>query len=52
MPRTRRSRPNLQVSKFFNTGKINHELKVSFNYRQQIADSTSGLPGNQNAGGG
>lgn len=38
---------NLQVSKFFNTGKVNHELKVSFNYRQQIADSTTGLPGDQ-----
>ena len=42
---------NLQVSKFFNTGRINHELKFSFNYRQQIADSASGLPGSQNAGG-
>ena len=41
---------NLQVSKFFNTGKINHELKVSFNYRQQINDSASGLPGSQNLG--
>ena len=39
---------NLQVSKFFNTGRINHELKFSFNYRQQIADSASGLPGSQN----
>ncbi len=41
---------NLQVSKFFNTGKLNHELKFSFNYRQQIADSASGLPGTQNMG--
>jgi len=41
---------NLQMSKFFNTGKINHELKFSFNYRTQIADSQSGLPGNQNQG--
>jgi outer membrane receptor protein involved in Fe transport len=38
---------NAQASKFFNTGKLNHELKVSFNYRQQINDSASGLPGNQ-----
>jgi hypothetical protein len=41
---------NLQVSKFFNTNRINHELKLSFNYRQQIADSATGLPGNQNVG--
>ena len=41
---------NLQVSKFFNTGRINHELKFSFNYRQQIADTASGLPGSQNWG--
>jgi hypothetical protein len=41
---------NLQVSKFFNTGKLNHELKFSFNYRQQIADSATGLPGTQNEG--
>ena len=41
---------NLQVSKFFNTGRINHELKFSFNYRQQIADSATGLPGSQNRG--
>ncbi len=36
---------NATVSKFFTTGKLNHELKVGFNYRQQIADSTTGLPG-------
>ncbi len=36
---------NMTVSKFFNTGNLNHELKVGFNYRQQIADSTTGLPG-------
>ena len=42
---------NLQVSRFFNTGRINHELKFSFNYRQQITDSASGNPGTQNAGG-
>ena len=36
------------MSKFFNTGKLNHELKFSFNYRQQIADSATGLPGDQN----
>ena len=42
---------NLQASKFFNTGRINHELRFSFNYRQQVSDSTSGLPGSQNAGG-
>jgi len=41
---------NLQASKFFNTGKINHELKASFGYRQQVADSTAGLPGDQNVG--
>ena len=41
---------NLQVSKFFNTGKLNHELKFSFNYRQQIADSATGWPGDQNVG--
>ena len=39
---------NVQVSKFFNTGKLNHELKFSFNYRQQIADSATGCPGDQN----
>ncbi len=38
---------NAQVSKFFNTGKLNHELKVSFNYRTQINDSASGLPADQ-----
>jgi Carboxypeptidase regulatory-like domain len=42
---------NLQVSKFFNTGRINHELKASFNYRQQFPDSATGLPGSQNQGG-
>ncbi len=41
---------NGQVSKFFNTGDINHELKFSFNYRQQIADSATGWPGTQNVG--
>ena len=41
---------NLQVSKFFNTGSLNHELKFSFNYRQQIADSATGWPGDQNVG--
>ncbi len=41
---------NLQVSKFFNTGKINHELKFSFNYRQQMVNSATGLPGSQNRG--
>lgn len=41
---------NLQVSKFFNTGRINHELKASFNYRQQIPESVTGLPGSQNRG--
>jgi hypothetical protein len=41
---------NVQVSKFFNTGSLNHELKFSFNYRTQIADSASGLPGTQNQG--
>lgn len=41
---------NMTVSKFFNTGKVNHELKFSFNYRQQIADSATGLPGDQNQG--
>ncbi len=42
---------NVQVSKFFNTGRINHELKLGFNYRQQISDSTEGLPGDQNVAG-
>jgi len=42
---------NIQASKFFNTGGMNHELKLSFNYRQQITDSSSGFPGSQNAGG-
>ena len=41
---------NVQVSKFFNTGSLNHEVKFSFNYRTQIADSASGLPGTQNQG--
>jgi hypothetical protein len=41
---------NLNASKFFNTGNINHELKFSFNYRQQIADSATGWPGDQNVG--
>ncbi len=41
---------NVQVSKFFNTGSLNHELKFSFNYRTQIADSQTGLPGDQNIG--
>src|SRR5262252_4314880 len=41
---------NLTMSKFFNTGTINHELKFSFNYRQQIADSATGWPGDQNYG--
>jgi hypothetical protein len=39
---------NLTASKFFNTGTLNHELKFSFNYRQQIADSATGWPGDQN----
>ena len=41
---------NLTTSKFFNTGSINHEVKFSFNYRQQIADSATGWPGDQNVG--
>ena len=41
---------NGQVSKFFNTGNLNHEVKFSFNYRQQIADSATGWPGTQNVG--
>jgi hypothetical protein len=41
---------NLTMSKFFNTGSINHEVKFSFNYRQQIADSATGWPGDQNTG--
>lgn len=41
---------NGQVSKFFNTGNLNHEVKFSFNYRQQIADSATGWPGTQNYG--
>jgi hypothetical protein len=35
------------VSKFFNTGKVNHELKASFNYRRQVNDSASFWPGDQ-----
>jgi hypothetical protein len=38
---------NFTSSKFFNTGKANHELKFSFNYRRQINDSATGLPGDQ-----
>ena len=38
------------MSKFFNTGSLNHEVKFSFNYRQQIADSATGWPGDQNHG--
>jgi outer membrane receptor protein involved in Fe transport len=38
---------NLNASKFFNTGKINHELKFGFNYRRQINDSASAWPGDQ-----
>ncbi len=41
---------NGSMSKFFNTGDINHEVKFSFNYRQQIADSATGWPGDQNLG--
>jgi hypothetical protein len=41
---------NGQMSKFFNTGDINHEVKFSFNYRQQIADSATGWPGDQTLG--
>ena len=41
---------NLSMSKFFNTGSVNHEVKFSFNYRQQIADSATGWPGSQNVG--
>ena len=47
-PRTRRGRPTSRSSKFFNTGSVNHEVKFSFNYRQQIADSATGWPGDQN----
>jgi hypothetical protein len=38
---------NVNVSKFFNTGRVNHELKASFNYRRQINDSASAWPGDQ-----
>jgi len=41
---------NVGASKFFNTGSLNHELKFGFNYRQQIADSATGWPGDQNLG--
>ena len=41
---------NIQLSKFFNTGSLNHEVKFSFNYRTQIADSATGNPGDQNNG--
>lgn len=38
---------NATVSKFFNTGNVNHELKASFNYRRQVNDSASAWPGDQ-----
>ena len=49
-PRIPQKQANVQVSKFFNTGSANHELKFSFNYRTQIADSATGWPGDQNIG--
>jgi hypothetical protein len=36
-----------KISKFFNTGKVNHELKFGFNYRRQVNDSASAWPGDQ-----
>ena len=41
---------NLQVSRFFNTGRINHEVKFGFNYRQQTPLRVGSQPGSQNAG--
>ncbi len=41
---------NLHVSKFFQIGPAGHELKLGFNYRTQVIDSSSGLPGSQNFG--
>ena len=41
---------NLQISRFLETGDARHELKFGFNYRQQVIDSSSGLPGSQNWG--
>jgi len=41
---------NLSASKFFTTGSANHEVKFSFNYRNQIADSATGWPGDQLVG--
>jgi hypothetical protein len=41
---------NLRVSKFLQTGPAGHELKFGFNYRTQLIDSSSGLPGSQNFG--
>ena len=41
---------NLQVTRFFQTGPARHELKLGFDYRQQIIDSSLGLPGSQNWG--
>jgi hypothetical protein len=38
---------NLTGSKFFNTGKIGHELKFGFGYRHQVNDSASAWPGQQ-----
>ncbi|MGH9366476.1 MAG: TonB-dependent receptor [Thermoanaerobaculia bacterium] len=38
---------NGTVSKFFNTGSVNHELKFGFNYKRQINDSATGWPGDQ-----
>lgn len=38
---------NLNVSKFFTTGNVGHELKFSFGYRNQENDSATGWPGDQ-----
>ncbi|MEO8191519.1 MAG: TonB-dependent receptor [Acidobacteriota bacterium] len=38
---------NTQGSKFFNTGKIGHELKFGFGYRHTISESYSAWPGDQ-----
>ena len=42
---------SVELSRFFKTGAVNHELKFAFNYRQQSVDSATGLPGSQNQSG-
>ncbi len=44
------SQASLQVTRFFEAGALNHEVKFGFGYRQLTADTTVGLPGSQNWG--